>query len=65
MAQQVRFVLPSFRSASTALAVAMLVTSILWKLAADAGVILYLKPGLVLQGQVWQLASWVIASAPD
>jgi len=65
MAQQVRLVLPSFRSASTALAVAMIVTSILWKLAADSGLILYLKPGLVLGGQVWQLATWVIASAPD
>jgi hypothetical protein len=65
MAQQVRFALPSFRSASTALAVAMLVTSILWKLAFDAGVALYLVPGQVLGGRVWQLASWVIASAPS
>jgi hypothetical protein len=62
---QVRFALPPYRNASTALAVSVVVASVVWKLAADSGLVLYFMPGLVLRGQVWQLATWIWAARPD
>ena len=63
--QQVRYVLPSFRNASTALAVGVVVASVVWRVAATAGVILYLVPGSVFAGELWQLVTWLPAAAPD
>lgn len=65
MAQQVQFVLPSFRNASTALAVAVVAASVFWKVALTAGVVLYLVPHDVFRGHVWQLVTWLPAAMPD
>ena len=65
MAQQVGIVLPSFRNASTALAVTVVAASVFWKVAFNLGVVLYLVPASVFGGQVWQVVSWLPAAAPD
>jgi hypothetical protein len=62
---QVRLVLPSFRNASTALAVAVIAASVFWKVAYGAGVVLYLVPASVFSGEVWQLVTWLPAAAPE
>ncbi len=61
---RVQLVLPSFKNAATVLAVVLVVTSVLWKVAAEAGVVLYLVPAAVLSGSVWQLLTWMPADAP-
>ena len=65
MAPQVRFVLPSFRNASTALAIGVVVASVFWRVAMGAGLVLYLVPSSVLHGEVWQLVTWLPAAMPD
>lgn len=65
MAQQVRIVFPSFRNSATAIAVAVVVASVFWKVAADAKLVLYLVPSRVLDGEFWQLLTWLPAAAPD
>lgn len=47
------------------LAVLLVVTSVFWKVALDAGLTLYLVPRDVLTGQVWQLVTWLPAEAPQ
>ncbi len=47
------------------MAVVIVATSIIWKLAADQGLSLYLLPGAVFSGQLWQLLTWLPAAAPD
>lgn len=59
------FRLPPFKNASTVLAVLLIVTSVLWKVLFDNGVVLYLMPGLVWSGAVWQLVTWLPAEAPQ
>ncbi len=59
------FRLPPFKNASTVLAVLLIATSVLWRLALNAGVVLYLTPGDVLTGKVWQLLTWLPAEAPQ
>ncbi|MFZ5444793.1 MAG: DUF1751 domain-containing protein [Myxococcota bacterium] len=65
MRPQVQVVLPPFRNASTVLAVLVIVSSIFWKVALDAGVGLYLVPASVLEGRVWQLVTWLPAELPS
>ncbi len=57
--------LPPFRNAATILALLLVVTSVIWKVALNAGVTLYLIPANVLEGEVWQLVSWLPAAAPQ
>lgn len=63
--RDVRFVLPPHRNVATALALGVVVASVLWRLALGSGLNLYLSPGLVLEGQVWQFLTWVLAAAPQ
>lgn len=63
--REARFVLPPYRNASTALALGVVVSSVLWSLAEGGGLDLYLRPGSVLEGQVWQLGTWIWAAAPQ
>lgn len=62
---EVRFALPPYRNASTALAVSVVVTSVVWSLAHESGLGLYLQPASVLRGEVWQLATWIWAAFPS
>ena len=62
---EVRFALPPYRNASTALAVSVVVTSVVWSLAHEGGLGLYLQPASVLRGEVWQLATWIWAAFPS
>lgn len=57
--------LPPVRNASTALAVVIVITSVIWKVAGDAGVELYLVPGSVWSGAVWQLVTWLLPALPQ
>lgn len=55
--------LPPFKNVSTLLAILIVVTSVIWKVA--SGVIgLYLVPGQLWAGAVWQLVTWLPAEAP-
>lgn len=56
--------LPPFKNVATVLALVVVVASVIWKLAFDTGLNLYLVPGLVWSGGVWQLITWLPASAP-
>ncbi len=53
------------RNVSSALALAVIITSVLWKVAAGQGLTLYLVPGDVRAGELWQLLTWLPAAAPD
>jgi Eukaryotic integral membrane protein (DUF1751) len=64
MGREFRVAVPSFRNASTAVAVGMVLCSIIWRSTLEAGVMLYLVPQRVLAGEVWQLLSWLPAEAP-
>ena len=64
MRPAVQLQLPPTRNASTPLAVAVVVASVVWRLAYDAGVTLYLVPGDVLRGHVWQLVTWLPSAMP-
>lgn len=61
---EVRLSVPPLRSASTVLAIAVVATSVVWSVAHERGVSLYLRPASVLEGEVWQLATWMWAAAP-
>lgn len=50
---------------STALAVVIIVSSVVWKVLGSNGIDLYLVPGAVWRGAVWQLVTWVPAAAPS
>jgi len=63
--REARFVLPPYRNASTALALGVVATSVFWRIALGSGLSFYLQPGLVLEGQVWQLGTWIWAAAPQ
>ena len=63
--REVRFALPPFRNAATVLAVSVVVASVLFSLAQGGGFSVYFVPALVLRGQVWLLATWVPAAAPQ
>ncbi|MGV3620301.1 MAG: hypothetical protein ACO1OB_05775 [Archangium sp.] len=58
------FRLPPIKNVSTALAIAIVVTSVIWKISQNV-VVLYLVPGLVWSGEVWQLVTWIPAEAPQ
>lgn len=57
--------LPPFRNAATILALLLVVTSVIWKVALNAGLTLYLVPGEVFAGVFWQVVSWLPAAAPQ
>lgn len=57
--------LPPVRNFSTALAVVIVIASVAWKVLGDAGIDLYLVPGAVWRGAVWQLVTWVPAASPS
>jgi hypothetical protein len=65
MPSRVSVQLPPFKNAATVLAVLLVVASVMWKVALDAGVTLYLVPAQVLAGEVWQLVTWLPAEAPN
>ena len=43
----------------------IVITSVVWKVLGDAGIDLYLVPGAVWRGAVWQLVTWVPAASPS
>lgn len=57
--------LPPVRNVSTALAVIIVIASVVWKVLSGVGVDLYLVPGEVWRGAVWQLVTWLPAAAPQ
>jgi membrane associated rhomboid family serine protease len=61
---QMRVVMPEVRNASTALALASVVMSVIWHvLLTTTGVSLYLVPSLVFPGlQLWQPITWLLVS---
>ena len=61
---QIRVVMPEVRNAATALALASVILSILWKVIySTSGVSLYLIPMQVYSGALWQPVSWLPAGA--
>ncbi len=61
MARRVQIELPSFRSASSVMAVVLIATSMLWALLQKSlGFSLLLIPQQVLSGFVWQLVTWLL-----
>ncbi len=60
---QVAFQMPRFNNAATALAVASIVSSVVWAIAANNGLSLYLSTVEVLEGGMWwQPFTWLLAS---
>jgi hypothetical protein len=57
--------LPPIRNISTALAVLIVIASVVWKVLGGLDIDLYLVPGEVWRGAVWQLVTWLPAAAPE
>jgi membrane associated rhomboid family serine protease len=54
--------MPPIRNAATGLAILTVIASIIWAVLAEQGITLYLIPGYVLRGQLWQLITFIPAS---